>query len=404
MSRLSQAVWGFLRVRRASLKRVAVLAYLSVFALSACVGLPSAGPTTQGLIDQATSKGVVQFQLLDVTNHVVDTLQSRPVMGFHSRFGQDGMPPEPKISVGDSVVISIWEAGGTGLFEQTETINGIPTGSRPATIPAQIVSRDGKISVPFNGRVQVADRTPLEVERDIQRSLRGKAAEPQVIVTVSKSIANAVAVSGEVVTGSRVPLSPYGERLLDVIAAAGGSRAPIYETFVKLSRRGVTVTLPLEKLVDDPEENIYAWPGDVLTLVRTPQNFEAFGATGKDAEIPLGAESVSLVQALAKSSGLLDERADPAGVFLFRFEPPALVSAMTQTPVPKDQGADVPVVYHLDLSDAKSYFLAQRFKVEDKDVIYVASATANTIEKFLALLGALTNPIVTGIIIHNQAQ
>ena len=77
---------------------------------------------------------------------------------------------------------------------------------------------------------------------------------------------------------------------------------------------------------------------------------------------------------------------------------------MTDTPLPTNPGAAVPVVYHLDLSDAKSYFLAQRFKVEDKDILYVASANANTLEKFLGLLGAATNPIVTGIIIQNQAQ
>jgi polysaccharide export outer membrane protein len=401
---LSVPVRRSLRVQRAGVKLVFVPACVSVAMLSACSQLPSAGPSTKEVIDQATSNGIPQFQLVDVTKHVVDTLRSQPEASFSSRFGQDGRPPELTIARGDAVEISIWETGGTTLFGQTMTVNGIPSGSRPATIPAQIVGRDGKISVPFDGRVQAAGRTPFEVEREIQNSLQGKAAEPQVIVTVTRSIANAVTVSGEVINGTRVPLTPYGERLLDVIAAAGGSHAAIYETFVKLSRKGVTVTIPMERLVDDPAENIYAWPGDVLTLVRTPQFIEAFGATGKDAEIPLSAENVSLVQALAKSSGLLDERADPAGVFLFRYEPPALVGAMTQTPVPADQSGAVPVVYHLDLSDAKSYFLAQRFPIEDKDILYVASANANTVEKFLGLLGALTNPIVTGIIIQNQAQ
>ena len=51
-----------------------------------------------------------------------------------------------------------------------------------------------------------------------------------------------------------------------------------------------------------------------------------------------------------------------------------------------------PVVYRLDLRDAKSYFLAQRFPIEDKDIIYVANADLNELQKFFTLLNTLTGP------------
>ena len=110
------------------------------------------------------------------------------------------------------------------------------------------------------------------------------------IVVVTKSVTNAATVSGEVVSGSRVPLSVNGDRLLDLIALAGGAKAPVYETFVRLSREGVTATIPMETLVSDPAENIYAWPGDVLTLVRIPQTFSVFGATGQNVQLSFNAE------------------------------------------------------------------------------------------------------------------
>ena len=44
-------------------------------------------------------------------------------------------------------------------------------------------------------------------------------------------------------------------------------------------------------------------------------------------QVTFGAEKVTLAEALAKAGGLLDLRADPAGVFLFRFEPAAVVGA-----------------------------------------------------------------------------
>ena len=38
--------------------------------------------------------------------------------------------------------------------------------------------------------------------------------------------------TGEVANGARVPLSLDGDRIMDVIAAAGGYRSPVHETFV----------------------------------------------------------------------------------------------------------------------------------------------------------------------------
>jgi polysaccharide export outer membrane protein len=265
------------------------------------------------------------------------------------------------------------------------------------------VGQDGAISVPFADRVPAAGRLPVEVQKTIEKRLAEKAIEPQVIVTVTRSITNSATVTGEVIAGARVPLSLKGDRLLDLIAAAGGARAPVYETFVRLSRDGVTATIPMETLVSDPAENIYAYPGDVLTLVRIPQSFTAFGATGANTQVNFTAERMTLVEALAKAGGLQDLRSDPAGVFLFRFEPPAIVAALGRPELGTGPGGSSPIVYRLDLSDAKSYFLAQRFPIRDKDIIYVANADLNELQKFFTLLNTLTGPVITGIVVRNAA-
>jgi polysaccharide export outer membrane protein len=108
------------------------------------------------------------------------------------------------------------------------------------TIPEQVVRRDGGISVPFAGRVPVAGRTTVEVQYEIEHRLAEKAIEPQVIVTITRSVIYAATVSGEVVNGARVPLSVNGDRILDLIALAGGAKAAVHDTFVRLSRNGVT--------------------------------------------------------------------------------------------------------------------------------------------------------------------
>jgi len=266
------------------------------------------------------------------------------------------------------------------------------------------VTRDGAISVPFAGRITVAGRTPLQVQDEIQQRLSQKAIEPQAIVTVAKSVTNTATVSGEVVGGARVPLSVGGDRLLDLIAEAGGAKAPVYNTFVRLSRGGVTVTIPMVQLVSNPAENIYAWPGDVLTLVQLPQTFSVFGATTQNTEVPFGAEKLTLAQALAKSGGLQDLRADPRGVFLFRFEPPSVVNALNAPALATGPDGTSPVVYRLNLRDAKNYFYAQRFPMEDKDVIYVANAPLTELQKFFTLVNTITGPVISGVVVSRSVN
>ena len=384
------------------MKAVAVIGVLAGVIVAGCSALPTAGPTASDVKSQEVKDNLARFDLVDIDDNVVAALLALPAESFHVRFKKYGRPPQPKIGIGDSLVISIWEAAGGGLFGTSPT-DHVSAGSRSVTIPEQVVGRDGGISVPFADRVPAAGRLPVEVQKAIEQRLAEKAIEPQVIVTVTKSLSNSVSVSGEVVSGARVPLSLKGDHLLDLIAAAGGARSPVYETFVRLSRDGITATIPMEALVSDPAENIYAYPSDVLTLVRLPQSFTVFGATGLNTQVNFTAERMTLVEALAKAGGLQDLRSDPGGVFLFRFEPPGIVNALGRPQLHTGPDGSSPVVYRLDLSDAKSYFLAQRFAMHDKDIIYVANADLNELQKFFTLLNTLTGPIITGIVVKGAA-
>jgi protein involved in polysaccharide export with SLBB domain len=239
---------------------------------------------------------------------------------------------------------------------------------RPGTrIPDQPVGPDGAISIPYAGRVKIAGRTPVEVERTIEKLLGPKALDPQALVFVKRSAANSVVVAGEIVGGKRVALSPGGDRLLATLVA-------------------------------DPAQDIFAEPGDVLTLVRRPQTFSVFGATGRNAAITFNSDHLSLSEALGKAGGLLDNRADPRAVFLFRYEPVGLVRALGQ---PIASGAPPglsPVVYRLDLNEARSYLLARRFPVHDKDIIFVANAEIHPIYRVFRVLSQITGPVQTGFV------
>jgi polysaccharide biosynthesis/export protein len=394
---------------RIVMKIPALLGCLSAIGLIGCTSIPTAGPTTGQVMDQAKKEEQKSFDIVEINSSVVAALSAQPAGSLRARFERYGAPPTPTIGIGDSVSVSIWEAAGGGLFGATPTGESATTtvpspttgGAHSVTIPDQVVGTDGGISVPYAGRVHVAGRTPVQVQQAIQQALAERAIEPQVIVTITKSVSDAVTVSGEDVSGARVPLSVGGDRLLDVIAAVGGSKSPLYETFVRLSRDDVTMTIPMDRLVSDPAENIYVWPGDVITVVRAPQTFSVFGATTNNTEIPIDAARMNLAQAIAKAGGLQDMRADPGGVFLFRFEPPPVVKALGAPALvtASAPAGESPILYHLNLRQVDGYFLAERFPIQDNDLIYVANAPLTELQKFFTLLGTITGPVISGVVI-----
>lgn len=360
-----------------------------------CSSLPSTGPLADSVIALGDNELEKRYVVVDVDERTVGILAALPGPTLRARFGDYRPSPENRIGVGDEIRVTIWEAAAGGLFS-APLVNGVSTGSRSAVIPDQVVSRDGAISVPYAGRIEVVGQTQPDVEQTIRQRLVGKAIEPEVLVTVSRNISNSVTITGEVTAGARVPLSARGDRILDAIAAAGGIRGQVFESFVRLTRGRVTLTVPMESILANPQENVYLRGGDVLTVVREPQTFTAFGAIGQNTVVPFGTVSMSLEEGIAKAGGLLDAKSDPDGVFLMRFEPPSTVRALVPARHIDPREQLIPVVYRLTMRDPKTYFLARSFKMRDKDVIYVANASGAELQKFLTLVGTVTAPAIQG--------
>ena len=379
--------------------------------LAACSSLPGTGPRSAQVQEQYQPDASNHpFQLVDINATAIQVLQQRPDTALMSRFSDTAAPatvPDLAIGRGDGVTVTIWEVGADTLFSAGAAANlPLPTvnSARGAVIPEQVVASDGSITIPFAGRIEAAGHTPLQVQQSVEQALTGKAQKPQVLVNVNHNASNTVTVVGEVTNGARVPLTNYGERLLDVLAAAGGIRAPTYETQVQLTRGDSSVTLPLTQVLRDPRENIRMRAGDDLIVTRQPETFTALGATGHNAQINFDAARVSLGEAVAKAGGLVDTRADPRGVFLFRHEPRAVAESLG--PVPEGlAGVDsVPVVYRLDLSQAGGFFLAQNFDMRDHDMLYVANASSTELEKFLFLVGLVAQPIISGAAVEGAVR
>jgi polysaccharide export outer membrane protein len=109
---------------------------------------------------------------------------------------------------------------------------------------------------------------------------------------------------------------------------------------------------------------------------------------------------ITLEEAIAKAGGLLDNRADPGGIFLLRFEPTTLVAEFVPERALPPGGNLVPVIYRLNLRDAHSFFLARSFPVKDKDILYIANSASDPLQKFLGLVGTVASPVISGAAVY----
>jgi polysaccharide export outer membrane protein len=383
----------------------ASLPRLSLFALVAGASLASAGcggffnfmPSAGALASQVEGapsdddpKGVV---VVDVNRAVTQRLAHAKKARLFSESLAGGPPSTYALNAGDVVEVTIWEAPPASLFggALVDARLGVST-SRGQSFPEQMIAEDGALSVPFAGRIDARGHSPVEVEAEIARRLKGKANQPQVLVRVVRNTSSTVTVVGEVTQSIRMPLTPKGERLLDAVAAAGGVRQPITKLMVQLTRGDTVHTLPLDNVVRDPQQNIALRPGDVITAVFQNQSFVVLGATGRNEEIPFEATGISLAQALGRSGGLQDLRADAGGVFLFRFEDRAVFEGEGKLPTTQD--GKVPVIYRANLKDAATFFHAQHFPLQHGDLLYVSNSTTTEWQKFLNIVTSVVYPAV----------
>jgi len=345
--------------------------------LAGCGITPTSGPLSREIGGAPATTSTAEYVVIDV-NHAVIRAMAAARPGSFARLARAGSAPKARVGAGDILAVTVYEAGEGGLFTGKE--------QRHAAFPALQVDQQGNISLPYAGLLKVQDRTPHEVQKLIVERLEGRAIQPQVVVSISSTESNTFVLAGDVEKPGRYPLSTTGDRLLDVIAKAGGARHPareVYVTFVRGQERG---TLLLEKIIDEQNENIFILAGDRIYINHDPKRYSVFGAVHKAGAFIFPATQVNALEAIAFAGGLLDERADATGIFVFRYESTAVVRQI-QPDAPDFGGAGtIPTVYRISLRDPGSYFYARGFLLRDKDVVYVANAPGVEVAKVLRLI------------------
>jgi polysaccharide export outer membrane protein len=367
--------------------------------LSACSVLPATGPSSDSVQGNATaglrSTTALPYALIDVSADTIGLLSQPNLITFQGAFPDKRPKPQQVAGVGDVLNISIFEAAPGGLFTPATA-----AGARPGNfvdLPPQAVDQKGSIYVPYAGEIPAAARTLPEIQEAIVARLRNRAIEPQVVVSLNQQHSSVVSVLGDVNTPGVLALNSVGERLMALIARAGGPKFEAIESYVTLQRDGKRVRVLLSRVVHDPNENIFIRPNDVIFLTHESPTFTALGALnqnvfGFNSEISFDVETLTLSQAIGKSGGLNDNQSDPAEVFVYRYEDRRFLEKF---------GIDtkrfvydtIPTIYHINLRDPSGMLLASGFQMRTKDVMYVANAKVVDYYKLLGLINNTANSV-----------
>ena len=384
-------------------------AFAALLALSAaaCASLGATGPSTGAVREvEGASYADAGIAVIELNSGVTRRLaEYSAATSFAEVFDDAGVSPT-LVGPGDTLDIAIWEAPPAVLFGTAPAAlghgGGLDTAST-AMVPQQQVGEDGKVTVPFVGRIDVVGLRPEEIERVITTRLSGRANNPQAVVRLVQNESRTATILGSVGASQRLILTARGERVLDALASAGGTRGAIEQSTVQLARGNTLATMPVEQVIADPAQNVRLRPGDVITVQHQPFSFVALGAVTRSAEVPFEGAGVNLAQALGRVGGLAERRADIKGVFVFRMEPRSAVEGLLGDNAQTTAEGRVPVVYSLRMDDATSLFAMQDFQMRDDDVLYISTAPGVELERFLATLSTTAFSIIaTANALDNQ--
>ncbi|MCA9457320.1 MAG: polysaccharide export protein [Nitrospira sp.] len=372
-----------------------------IIALAGCGALPASGPYSNK-IAEFTSVAAVEtpkqklenpsfrYALVDIRKPVLEHLAAFTPLWDNVNWPRTTTPETIKVQPGDVISITIYEARSGGLFIPTEA------GVRPGnfvTLPPQTVDKTGYVTVPYVGLVRATGRSTVEIGNAISQGLKERAVEPQVVVSYIQRNGAEVSVLGDVNEAKRFSLGFEGDKILDAIAQAQGPSVPGYEAFVTLQRAGNEYTVPFDQLLSEPDKNIYLRPNDTIYVYKEPKSYMMYGAVEQQGNYSFGKRQLMLSEALAKASGMRDGQADPSEIYVYRHEKRERIQTFADfTHYSQDlMASDIPVVYRLNLRDPDGFFMAQKFEVNDDDLIYIANAESVEFTKFLNIVSATAN-------------
>lgn len=338
------------------------LALPLVAALSACMSTPATGPSAASIQETAVQPDGTS-RLVPVARAHLAHLPRTSTGGFGKGF-QGASGPANTIQSSDTLRISIFEGPSTELLSDAGTGATVLDGIQ--------LDDEGKIFVPYAGRIQALGTTVEALRTAITEALDGQTPDAQVVVARTRGDDQTVSVVGNVSAQGNQTLTPTHSTLTQALAKAGGVSIAPENALMRVTRGAHQGWVRLSQLFASPNQDITLQPGDRILVEADTRRYVVVGETGSQRQLAFDEADVTVLDAIAKAGGLDSGRADPTGVFVYRLEQAGVAGKVLGRKVE----GQTPLIYQLDLTGPDGMFVANAFPVRENDVLYVTEAPA----------------------------
>jgi len=274
---------------------------------------------------------------------------------------------EYRLGVGDVLTIGVWDHPELTIPAAVQ---------RTAEFDGFRVQADGTISYAYAPNIQAEGKTIAEVRAELVKRLSRVIENPQVDVKVVGFRSQRTYVTGAVTKPGVFPITEVPMTLIDAINQAGGLTENADWTSVTFTRGDKTEVIALNDFYEqgDVSKNRLLKHGDIVHIARNDQqNVFVLGDVKKSGTVGINRYGLSLAQALSESGGLNENTANASGVFVLRKRDLEKEGVLAD-------------VYQLDAKSITALVLADKFRLQPSDIVYVTSAPVARWNRVISLL------------------
>lgn len=357
-----------------------VITLIALTGLAGCTGMymgvQGERPTSSGaLSDDVTARvdihTITPEIIYEQQQEAEGSAQLQQARRASVALSEDHAPRPYLVAPGDVLNVTVWN--------HPELNN--PGGQITNEYAGRVVGEDGYFFYPYAGRVKAAGRRVQDIRSELAQRLSAYLTEPQVDVAILQYRGRKVFAVGQFQKPGPIPLTDVPLRITDLVTQAGGFNETADEREAVLTRNGLAQRIDLYALYHkgDLSQNVPLRDGDIVNVSEKRYNkVFVLGEVVKPQSILLPYGRYSLSEALSDAGGLNATTANGSQVYVLRAVPGAR-----------------PQVWHLNANSPDALVLADGFRLQERDVVFVDAAAvtrwSRVINQLLPSLGGLTS-------------
>lgn len=338
---------------------------LCVALLGGCALAPGQKMDTAALSSEQGDVGS-RIRLVPITPKLIAMDNAAPVAPLVPAALLDYRPGSYQVGPGDMLFITVWDhpelTAPSGPQQQTVT-NG------------RLVRPDGTLYYPYVGNVQVAGLSLDQLRETIAKRLSDYIEQPQVDVNIVAFNSRRVWLNGAFRATGTQPITVVPLTLAEALGRAQVDTTQADLSSLTLTRDGVDYHLDLDAMQHAARgpSDIFLKDGDHLYLAYNDRKqVYLMGEVAKPTPLTFKTSDMTLTQALGQVGGLNETTSKGKAVYVVRG-----VANMETAPA---------TVYQLDVRSPSAYVLANAFKLQPGDVVFVGAAGVTRWNRFLSQL------------------